>query len=84
MSWQVSFHVKKCALQISFLTFSSEVTFSSEANNTLTCDWRFEHAKHITIHVVVKIFWSFSTNSETNASESWIHVSSLVIIECRS
>ena len=36
----------------------------------LLCDWRFEHAKHNTMHVVLKKHFSrFSSNSEANASE---------------
>ena len=29
-------------------------TLFTTGNNTLRCDWRFEHAKHITMHVVLK------------------------------
>ena len=42
-----------------------------KAENTLACGSRFEHAKHITLHVVSrKYFFNISRNSEANASES--------------
>ena len=39
-------------------------------SDTLVCGWLFEHAKHVSMHVVQKdIFSGFSNNSEAFTSE---------------